>query len=194
MKNALLIVMTAALMSFAASDSQAQMFGGYGGGGNGFSGGAGGYYGGCNTGVDPRLGYCLENDCFCSGNAGCFGGYRNGYGAQNGCCGNNGGCGNNGCCGNNGGLRFRVTIRKPDGTSTVRMVYPQNNGCGCANSNNGTPTVAKAAPRTARTSRYTASHSIPRATASAKRPSTRAASGNNAQAAPTNTAKYRYRF
>ena len=171
-------------MMFAATDSQAQMFGGYGygGGGNGFSGGAGGYYGGCGTGVDPRIGYCLENDCFCGGNAGCFGGYRNGCGAQ---------CGG---CGNTGGMKIRITIRKADGTSTVRMVYPQTSGCGCANSNNGTPTVAKTAPRTARTSRYTASHRIPRATASAKRPSTRAASGTNAQAAPTNTAKYRYRF
>ncbi|MDG2014089.1 MAG: hypothetical protein P8J33_11315 [Pirellulaceae bacterium] len=192
MKNLLLIAITAALMTFAASESQAQMFGGFGGysGGNGFSGGAGSYYGGCGSAADPRLGYCLENDCYCSGNAGCSGGYRNGGGGCSGGYGN--GCGG---CGNNGGMRVRITVRRADGTSTVRTFSPPNNGCGCANSNNGTPTVAKTSPRrTARTSRYTASHRIPRATASAKRPSTRVASDSKTQAAPTNTAKYRYRF
>ncbi len=41
----------------------------------GYAGTGWNYYGSCNTPADPRLGYCLTNDCFCNqgsgGPAGC---------------------------------------------------------------------------------------------------------------------------
>ncbi len=86
-----------------------------GGPGYGYGGspGYGGGYGndcGCGNYTDPRLGYCLKNDCFCGGGGG------------------GGGCG--GGCG--GGSRIIVNVRvngqlvEPN----VQMVYPP---CGCGN-------------------------------------------------------------
>ena len=72
--------------------------------GFGYSGSAD-LYGSCGRLPDPRLGYCLENDCFCGGGYGGYGGCgQSGYGGcgYGGCgqasCGH-GGCGHAGCGG-----------------------------------------------------------------------------------------------
>lgn len=63
------------------SDLQAQYFGG--GGGSPFMNSNSGYYGGYRGGItDPRLGYCLENDCCGGGRYGQQGGAYGQYGGQ----------------------------------------------------------------------------------------------------------------
>lgn len=188
---ALLAVLTIAVS--VSSEAQSQMYGfGTFGGVNGYNGNHINYYGGCGVAPDPRLGYCLENDCFCGGNNGCFGGsggygYGNGYG--NGC----GGCGNG--CNNSRGTVIRVTTRRGNAEPEVRVIYPQSGGCGCENGTRSTPSTAKATARTMpRSNRYSAAHRIPRATASARRPSGSAkalATGNTASAKKV---KYRYQY
>lgn len=153
MKNLMLVVIAVAVIAISAnSETQAQMFGfGTFGGVNGYNGNHINYYGGCGVAPDPRLGYCLENDCFCNANNGCFGGYRG-----------------NGC----------------------------NNGCGCGAINRSNRVSSTAMVRTPpRSNRYTRSHRIPRATASAKRPSGAAKAQSAANAAPrVKKVKYRYRY
>jgi hypothetical protein len=86
---------------------------------NGFAGiypDAGYGYDGQRT--DPRLGYCLKNDCFAGqgpyahtatiggGYGGCgHGGYRYGHGGYG-----YGGCGHCGCGGHHSSIRIRITI------------------------------------------------------------------------------------
>jgi len=194
MKNLIFtLIAVAAIAMTASSETEAQMYGfGTFGGVNGYNGNHINYYGGCGVAADPRLGYCLENDCFCSGNNGCFGGYS---GNGNGCggCGNGyGGCGNG--CNNSRGMVIRITTRRGDAEPEVKVIYPQSNGCGCGTGNPSMAPAKATASTMPRSNRYTAAHRIPRATASAKRPSGSTQGQTAGNTAPAKKVKYRYRY
>ncbi len=80
MKRTLLMILTVAMVSLASHSANAQLFNQYSGGG--YGGGGPSYYDNAQYGSDPRLGYCLKNDC-CGGNAGNYGNHFGGnYGNQ----------------------------------------------------------------------------------------------------------------
>jgi hypothetical protein len=197
MKNLIVLPLAACLAAFVASEANAQW---------GYSGGGGYYGGGCGDNVtDPRLGYCLKNDCFCGGGGGfgggggCGGGC--GYGGGGGC---GGGGGYGGGCGECGTQQVRLRIRIRQGAAPVVQSVTPVGGCNCGccgNSPQMAPGViapGAAAPATAPArmpstggSRYSRSHrSLPRGTASVKKPS----SETSASTTDAKPAKYRYRF
>jgi hypothetical protein len=75
--------------------------------------------------TDPRLGYCLKNDCY-----GCGGGYAGG-GYGGGCGGGYAGGGCGGGCGGAPAVIVRVKINGGSVTPSVNTFYPQAPAYGC---------------------------------------------------------------
>ena len=126
MKNLIVLPLAICFLAVVVSDANAQYghYNGYGGGGYGSGGYGGGYYG---NQTDPRMGYCLKNDCAGGG----------GYG---------------GGCGGSGYVYIKITTGGPAGTApTVQSYYPQlQPGCGGIYGNNTQETRSRPQDTTSR--------------------------------------------